>query len=94
MDHPRDGRFLGGDFFTGRIDRKPIVAIVNGGDHVTGVNVSVVSYRNVGEITGHLGGQRRVVGLHIGVIGRNREPADRQTVIARTIPQPMTASDG
>ena len=82
MADARDGRFLGRDFVARRIDGEPIVAVIDGGDHVAGVDVGVVGDRDVGEIAGHLGGQRRVIGLHIGVIGRDREPADRHTVVA------------
>ena len=77
-----DGRFLGRDFPARRINRELIVAVVDGGDHVAGVNVGVVLDGNRGEIAGDLGGERRVVRSHVGIVGRDHEPADRPPVVA------------
>ena len=88
MRHPGNGGFLGRNLLARRIDREPIVAVVNGGDDVAGVNIGVVGDRNAGEIARHLGGQRRVVSLHIGVIGRNHKPANRQIIVAEPAGRP------
>ncbi len=82
MGHPRDRCFLGCDFFARRIDRKAVVAVVNSGDDVPGVDVGIVGHRDAGEISRHLGGERRIIGLHISVIGRDHEAPDRQIIIA------------
>ena len=82
MTDPADGRLLGGDLAARRIDREPIVAVVDGRDHVAGMDAHVVGHEDAGEIAGNLSGQRRVVGLHVGVIGRNREAPDRPPVVA------------
>ena len=94
MRHPRDRRFLGRDLLARRIDRQPIIAVVDGGDHVAGMDVGVVGDRNAGEIAGHLGGERRVVGLHIGVVGRDHEAADRQIIIAEPASDRRPHDDG
>ena len=80
--HARDGGFLGRDLLARGIDRQPIVAIVDGGDHVAGMHVGIVGDRHARDIAGDLGGKRRVVGLHIRVVGGDQETADRQIVVA------------
>jgi len=73
---------LGGDFRARGVDGELVVAVVDGGDHVAGMDVGVVGDGNAGDITGDLGGQRRVVGLHIGVIGRDGEAPNRRIIVA------------
>jgi hypothetical protein len=80
--HARDGRFLRRDLLARGIDRQPIVAVVDRGDHVTRMHVGIVGDRHVRDIAGDLGGQRRVVGLHISVVGGDQETADRQIAVA------------
>ena len=80
--HARDGRFLCCDFLARGIDRQPIVAVVDGGDHFARMHVGIVGDRHVRDIAGDLGGKRRVVGLHISVVGGDQETADRQIAVA------------
>ena len=68
------------DLVAGGIDRQPIVAVIDAGDHVAGAHLGVVVDREVGDIAGHLGAKRRVVGPHIGVVGRHHEAADGDVV--------------
>ena len=77
-----DGRLLGRDFAARGVDGEPVVAVVDRGDHVAGMDVGVVGDRDAGDIAGDFGGERRVVGLHIGVVGRDREAPDRHVVVA------------
>ena len=80
--HARDGRFLRCDLLARGIDRQPIVAIVDAGDHVAGTHVGIVGDRHARDIAGDLGGERRVVGLHVRIVGGDQEAADRQIVVA------------
>ena len=69
-------------FSRAEVGGEPVVAIVDGGDHVTGANVAVVVDRYARQVAGNFCGQRGVVRLHIGVVGRDREAADRPPVVA------------
>ena len=77
-----DGRLLGRDFLARGVGGEPVVAIVDGGDHVAGVDVAVVVDQYARQVAGDFCGQRGVVRLHVGVVGRDREAADRPPVVA------------
>ena len=70
-----DGRLLGGDLFPRRVGGELVVAVVDGGDHVAGTDGRIVLDRDAGDIAGDLRRQRRVVGAHIGVVGRDHVTA-------------------
>jgi hypothetical protein len=78
----RDRRFLSRDLLARGIDRQPIIAVVDGGDHVAGMNVGIVDDRRARDVAGDLGGKRRVVGLHVSVISGDQKAADRHIAIA------------
>ena len=82
MADPADRCLLGRDLVARRIDREPVVAVVDRGDDIAGADPRIVGDANVAEIARHFRGECRVVGLDVGVVGRNREPADREPVIA------------
>jgi len=82
MADPADRCLLGRDLVARRIDREPVVAVVDRGDDIAGADPRIVGDANVAEIARYFRGQCRVVGLDVGVVGRNREPADREPVIA------------
>ena len=82
MADPADRCLLGRDLVARRIDREPVVAVVDRGDDIAGADPRIIGDANVAEIARHFRGQCRVVGLDVGVVGRHREPADRQPVIA------------
>ena len=90
MRHARDGRFLGRDLLARGIDRQPVVAVVDCGDHIAAVYVGVVGHRNACHIAGDLGSERRVVGLHISVVGRHQKAPNRQIVVT----EPAAGADG
>ena len=58
------------------------VAVVDPGQHLAGLDRLVVADQHLAQIAGDLRRDRRVVGLHIGVVGRDLEPADRPVVPA------------
>ena len=82
MADPADRCLLGRDLVARRIDREPVVAVVDRGDDIAGADPRIVGDANVAEIARYFRGQCRVVGLDVGVVGRDREPADREPVIA------------
>ena len=59
-----------------------IVAVVDLRDHVAGAHLRVVLDADRRDIARDLGGERRVVRAHIGVVGRHHEAADRPPVVA------------
>ena len=77
-------------FSRAEFDREPIVAVVDGCDHVAGANPRVVRDRDAGNVTRHLGGECGVVGLDVGVVGRDRETADGPPAVA----EPARSADG
>jgi hypothetical protein len=46
------------------------------------MHVGIVDDRHVCDVAGDLGGKRRVVSLHVSVVGGDQEAADRQIVVA------------
>ena len=83
-----DGRLLGRDLVARRGDRELEVAVVDGGDHVAFVDAGVVLDRDARDVAGNLGGERGVVGAHIGVIGRLDEATDRPVAVAEISGRP------
>src|SRR5580704_19637417 len=81
MTDALDGRFLGRGLLARGVGGEPVVAIVDGGDHVTGANVAVVVDRYARQVAGNFCGQRGGVRLHVRVVGRDREAADRPPVV-------------
>ncbi len=77
-----DRSLLGRDLVARRVNREPVVAVVDGGDQVAGMHIGVVLDQDARNVAGDLGGQRGVVGTHIGVVGRDGEAADRPPAIA------------
>ncbi len=51
---PVDGRLLGRDLFARRVRRELVVAVVDRGDHVAGMDRGIVVDRNAGDVTGNL----------------------------------------
>ena len=85
----RDRRLLGGEFVARGVDRQPIVAVVDAGDHLAGMHIGVVGDVDGRDIAGDLGGERRGIGVHIGVVGGDDVAADREPVVA----EPATGAE-
>ena len=66
-----DRGLLGRRLFARGVDGETVVAVVDGGDDVAGADASVVLDRDAGDIAGDLRRESRIVGTHIGVVGRN-----------------------
>ncbi len=77
-----DGRLLGGDVVARSLDRELVVAVVDVRDDIALAHMRVVVNRNVGDIAGDLGRERRVLGAHIGVVGRDEIAARGPPVLA------------
>jgi hypothetical protein len=77
-----DRCLLARHFLVSGLRRQLVVAIVDGRDQVAGANMGVVGNLDGRQIARHLGGERRVVGVDIGVVGRHREAADRPPIVA------------
>jgi len=58
------------------------IAVVDAGQHLAGLHALVIADQHVDEITRDFRCNRRVVGLHIGVIGRDQEASDGPIVPA------------
>ena len=72
----------GRDIGFGGIDRDPEIPIVDPRERLPGLDRLVVADQNLGDVAGNLRRDRGVVGLDIGVVGRNLEPADGPIAIA------------
>ncbi len=59
------------------IDRHPEIPIIDSGENLAGLDLLVVAHQHLADVPGDLGRDGRVVGFHVGIIGRNLEPADR-----------------
>ena len=79
---PVDGGLLGRDLRARGIDRDAIIAVVDPEDHVTLADHDVVAGKDRGDVAGHPGAKRGVVGAHIGVIGGDVEASDQNIIRA------------
>ena len=70
-----DRALLGRDLVLRGLQREAVVAVVDAGDEVAGLDALVVGDGDGGDIAGDLGGEDRHVGLHVGVVGRDHEAA-------------------
>ena len=71
-----------GDIGPGLIERDLEVAVVDPRQHLAGLHMLVIADENLIEVAGDFRGNRRVVGLHIGVIGRDQEATHRPVIPA------------
>ena len=86
VDLPReagDRRVLGADARPRRVDGVLIVAVVDRDQEVALVDDLVLDDRNLGDVSGRLGGDDRGQGADIGVVGRDEEPSLDEIVIGR-----------
>ena len=63
-----------------------VVAVVDAGDDVAGLDLGVVLDGNVGDVARDLGRQRRVPGADVGVVGRHHVAAGRPPGVAEIAP--------
>ena len=76
------GALLRRELVLGRLQRQAIIAVVDPGDQVAGLDGLVVRDRDRGHVARHLRGQDRDVGLDIGVVGRDHEAPVGPPVVA------------
>ena len=77
-----DGGLRRGDIGLGLIKRDLEVAVVDSRQHLAGLHVLVIADENLIEVAGDFRGNRGVVGLHIGVIGRDQKATHRPIIPA------------
>ena len=77
-----DRGFRRGDVGLGLVERDLEVAVVDPRQHLTGLDALVVADQHFVQIAGDLRCDGGVVGLYIGVIGRDQETADGPVVQA------------
>ena len=77
-----DRRPRGRDVGVGLFERDLVVAVVDAGEDLAGLDRLVVAHQHRAQITRDLGSDRVVVGLNIGVVGRDLETSDRPIVPA------------
>src|SRR5262249_48274013 len=76
------GRLLGCNVVARSLDRELVVTVVNARDDIALVHMRVVVDRDVGDVAGDLGRKRRVLGAHIGVVGRDEITAGGPPIVA------------
>ena len=77
-----DGRLRRGDVGLGLVERDLEVAVVDPRQHLAGLDALVVADQHLGQVARDLRRDGRVVGLHIGVVGRDEKAADGPVVPA------------
>jgi len=75
-----DRRLRRGDVGVRLVERDLIVAVVDAGEDLAGFDGFIVANKNLDEIARDFRGDRRVVGLDIGVVRRDMEASDRPVI--------------
>jgi len=88
----RDRGFGGGHVGLGLVKRHPEIAIIDFCEHLAGRDALVVADQHVTQVAGDFWRDGGVVGLHIGVVGRNQETADGPVIPA--VPAGGSQDDG
>ena len=88
----RDRGFGGGHVGLGLVKRHPEIAIIDFCQHLAGRDALVVADQHVTQVAGDFWRDGGVVGLHIGVVGRNQETADGPVIPA--VPAGGNEDDG
>ncbi len=79
---PFDRRVLGCELVPGQIDGVLVIAVVDLGEDIAGADGDVVLDRNGGDDARDLRRDDREVGPHIGIVGRDVEPAFGPPIMA------------
>ncbi len=88
----RDRGFGGGHVGLGLVERHLEIAIIDSCQHLAGLDALVVADQHVTQVAGDFWRDGGVVGLHIGVVGRNQETADGPVIPA--VPAGGSEDDG